>query len=220
MSTDHSSTNTGHDASETTQRPADRRDDEAHQQGTTMPTSMLLNILQQVSAGFDEDTRQARSLTAEEAEALYEQARQHYAGRRYEEALPLFKQLLASDRTNGDYYFSVAACMHKLGQNTEAAMHYYIAYTLDSSLVLSLFHGADCLMKLSAWSYAHFALVDFLSKKESKTELASYRKRALEMLKKVERHVQVKSLPPQLVQMLKAHPFPREVVPALNRLFQ
>ncbi len=192
--------------------------DAAALQETTMQTSMLVNILQQVNASLDADAGQSHSLTTDEAEALYEQARLHYMARRCDQALPLFKQLLASDRTNSEYYFSVAACLHKMEQYTEAAMNYYIAYTLDASLGLSLFHGADCLMKLNAWSYARFALDEFLAKKEAK--LAPYRKRAQEMLREVQRHVQMKPLPSQLVQMLKAHPFPREVVPALNRLFR
>ena len=99
------------------------------------------------------------TLSEAEKEGLYALAYDAYTCKNYEEAVKLFKQLVAVSALKCKYWKGLASCLQLSGKLEEAASSWAMVVLLDENDPMAHFHAAQCLIALGKKEDALKAIV-------------------------------------------------------------
>ena len=115
----------------------------------------LKDLLEQVQARLG----QPKTLSVSELGQLWDQAHEALDQGHYEQALPLWEQLVQAQPGEPSFQFGFALALQQLGQMELAGKHFSCAYALDPTDAACAFRLGECLLALGWTADAHDALL-------------------------------------------------------------
>ena len=124
--------------------------------------------------------------TADEMEAVYTLAYNHYNQAKYAEALQLFGFLLMHDQLERRYYKAFASCQQMLKRYPEAIRNFSMASIFDLTDPEPTFHTAECMIALGMEQEAKEALEIVVRQTAKRPEYEAMNARSTAMLQILE----------------------------------
>ncbi|MDF2549007.1 MAG: sycD9 [Chlamydiales bacterium] len=120
----------------------------------------------------------ALQISEETMEGIYSQGYNLYNQGRYQDASYVFRLLMMLDYKVAKYTLGLAACLHRLGDFSNAIVIYTLVGVLEPTNPIPYYHAADCFLKLGQTEGAFWALDQTIMLSAENEEHAVLKERA------------------------------------------
>lgn len=124
------------------------------------------------------DLKKIFGLSSSSVEGMYGQAHRFYSQGKYNDALDLFRLLVALENSEVKYFMGIAACLHMLKEYSYAIQIYMICSVMDPKDPRPHYHAADCHIKLGDRISAVVSLEMAVTRADGRPEFIQLKERA------------------------------------------